>query len=123
MGIKLVHTSPGFGLALSDSSALLFVWKNLFQSEWISEEVDERLVCLVFCVDKMVLEEVTEGRLADHTDGSHVSSLGGSSGQTGPGWVTAHAGGAEQTQHRPGQPHITPLVAHHYKQVILSNTQ
>ena len=55
MGIKLVHTSPGFGLALSDSSALLFVWKNLFQSEWISDEVDERLVCLVFCVDKMVL--------------------------------------------------------------------
>ena len=53
---------------------------------------------------------MTEGRLADHTDGSHVSSLGGSSGQTGPGWVTAHGGGAEQTQHRPGQPHITPLV-------------
>ena len=68
------------------------------------------LVFVVFGVDKMVVEEVTEGRLGDHTDCSHVSSLGGSSGQTGPGWVTAHAGGAEQTQHRPGQPHITPLV-------------
>ena len=39
-----------------------------------------------------------------------MSSQGGSSGQTGPGWVTAHAG-AEQTQDRPGQqPHHTPLV-------------
>ena len=38
-----------------------------------------------------------------------MSSLGGSSGQTGPGWVRADTGG-EQTQHRPGQPHITPLV-------------
>ena len=47
------------------------------------------------------------------TDCSHVSSPGGSSGQTGPGTrlkVTAHAG-AEQTQHRPGQ---QPLLSHHW---------
>ena len=61
-----------------------------------------------------------------HTGCSHVSSLGGSSGQTGPGWVTAHAGGAEQTQHRPGQPHITPLVGSSLgtsNRVTLSNTK